>query len=100
MISVLWNLNPNLGGKDIFGTYWMWYRADMFELKRQFKELARLRKEIGDSYVGNAVNFIWNLIAVYLPMLVLNVATVVFFIARIIAFCFRFWKGNFKPKHQ
>ena len=51
----------------------------MFELKRQFKELARLRKEIGDSYVGNAVSFIWNLIAVYLSMSVLNATAVVFY---------------------
>ena len=26
----------------------------MFEFKRQFKELTRLRKEVGDSYAGNA----------------------------------------------
>ena len=63
MISVLWNLNPDTGGKDIHGTYWMWYRADMFELKRQFKELKRLRKDVGDSYVGMAFGFIWKLIS-------------------------------------
>ena len=96
MISVLWDLNPNLGGKDIFGTYWMWYRADMFELKRQFKELARLRKEIGNSYIGNAIDFIWKLISVYFPMSLLNSAAVVFFVARILAFRFGFLKGSFK----
>ena len=63
MISVLWNLKPRLDGQDIHGTYWMWYRADMFELKRQFKELKRLRKDIGDSYIGKTICFIWSLIA-------------------------------------
>ena len=84
MISVLWNLKPDLGGKDIHGSYWMWYRADMFELKRQFKELNRLRKEVGDSHVGTCIQFVLNIFLSHVPMVLLYTVSMIYFVVRIL----------------
>ena len=36
-MSVLWNLEPITNGKQINGTYWMHYKADMFAIKSDLK---------------------------------------------------------------
>ena len=86
MISVLWNLDPELNGKDINGTYWMHYKANMFELKSEFKELKRQRKDLGDSCFDTALQFIWSMFFLHFPMFVLNAIAVVYFTFRILAF--------------
>ena len=92
MISVLWNLKPRLDGQDIHGTYWMWYRANMFSIKYEFKELKRQRKELGDSYFDAVFQMLSALLLLHIPMMVLNAVAVFYFTFRIFAFRYGFLK--------
>ena len=100
MISAYWNHVPLTNGKQVDGTYWMHYREDMYNIKGQFADLKRLRKNIGNSHFGSSLSLCWSLTFLYFPMLLLNLFAVSFFTVRILAFRFGWWRGSFKRKHQ
>ena len=74
MISILWYHIPLRTGKHINGTWWEFYRADMFSIKSEFKELKRQRRELGDSCFNVALQIISNIFFLHVPMFVLNAA--------------------------
>ena len=51
MVSVLWNLESITNGEKINGTYWMHYKADLFAIKSDLKEISRLRRDLGDAAI-------------------------------------------------
>ena len=59
MVSVLWNLEPVTNGKQINGTYWMHYKADLFAIKSDLKETSRLRRDLGDAAIDVFFNFLY-----------------------------------------
>ena len=59
IVSVLWNLEPITNGKQINGTYWMHYKADMFAIKSDLKETSRLRRDLGDAAIDGFFNFLY-----------------------------------------
>ena len=85
MISVLWYHKPP-EPKQVHGTYWMLWRADMYQLKREFKDLKRFRKDIGDSCFDTALYFLITFFVLHLPMLILNAIATSYLVCRIFAF--------------
>ena len=69
MVSVLWNLKPIINGKQINGTYWMYYKADMFAIKSDLKETSRLRRVFGDAAIDGFLNFLYKVLILCGPML-------------------------------
>jgi hypothetical protein len=85
MISVLWyHEPPNI--MQIHGTYWMNWRADMYHLKRELKELKRLRKDIGESCLDSVLTFLFSVLFLHIPMLILNAIASSYLVWRIFAF--------------
>ena len=72
MVSVLWNLKPIINGKQINGTYWMYYKADMFAIKSDLKETSRSRRDLGDAAIDGIFNFLYNFLTLYGPMMALE----------------------------
>ena len=91
MISVLWYHKPPQE-KQIDGTYWMHWKADMCQLKREFRELKRLRKEIGESCLDSVLVFLFEVLFLHFPMLILNAIATSYLVWRIFAFRFGFIK--------
>ena len=85
MISVLWYHKPP-APKQVNGTYWMLWRADMYQLKREFKDLKRFRKDIGDSCFDTVLHFLISFFILHLPMLILNAIATSYLVWRIFAF--------------
>ena len=85
MISVLWYHEPP-EPKQVNGTYWMLWRADMYQLKREFKDLKRFRKDIGDSCFDELLHFLVTFFILHLPMLILNAIATSYLVWRIFAF--------------
>ena len=69
MGSVLWNLEPITNGRQINGTYWMHYKADMFVIKSDLKETSRLRRYLGDAAIDGFFNFLYKFLTLYDPMI-------------------------------
>ena len=44
--GVLWKHNPLTNRKQIDGTFWMNYRANMYQIKSDLKEVSRLNKKL------------------------------------------------------
>ena len=86
MISVLWYHTPP-EPKQINGTYWMHWKADMYELKSEFKELFRLRKNIGDSSFDLFLQSLIRIIVLHIPMFILNAIATSYLVWRIFVFC-------------
>ena len=64
----------------------MHYKADMFAIKSDLKEIARERRELGDAAVDCIVNFLWNFLTLYGPMMVLGFLALFCFTLRMFAF--------------
>ena len=85
MISVFWYHKPP-EPKQVNGTYWMLWRADMYQLKQEFKDLKRFRKDIGDSCFDTTLYFLITFFVLHLPMLILNAIATSYLVWRIFAF--------------
>ena len=58
----------------------------MYQLKREFKDLERFRKDIGDSCFDTALHFLITFFVLHLPMLILNTFATSYLVWRIFAF--------------
>ena len=64
----------------------MHWKADMYELKSEFKELFRLRKNIGDSSFDLFLQSLIKIIVLHIPMFILNAIATSYLVWRIFAF--------------
>ena len=58
----------------------------MYHLKRELKELKRLRKDIGESCLDSVLTFLFSVLLLHIPMLILNAIASSYLVWRIFAF--------------
>ena len=92
MMSSIWNHNPPTNGKQINGTYWMHYRATMFQLKSDFKDVSRTRHDLGDATADCFLSSPCILFSLHAPKFMLNGVAMTYFILGIFLCKFRKWQ--------
>ena len=86
--------------KKIDDTYWMHWKADMYQLNQEFRDLKQVRKEIGESCLDSILIFLFEVLFFHIPMLILNVIATSYLVWRILAFHLGFVKDPSATKNN
>ena len=73
MVSALWNLEPITNEKQINGTYWMHYKADMFAIESDLKETSRLRRGLSNATIDGVFDLLYSFLILHGPMMTLEI---------------------------